>query len=370
MLTGSDVLVGHQCQCQLLPLGADLKGRVTDLKGGQGIGFVHALDNDDRDVGVGRHVRRDRDLDDIAVAAQGDHLGVQDVPALDGQQRLGFTLERGGDQDRGSFAWSIAVLVGDQLDAIVVLDAPAHIFAAADPHPGGALHLVAFFVLAHSAHHIAAARGGFKAADRLACTIRGQRVGEHGGVAVGPGPVQATTTVLLAHAVPGALVKGDGQVLVRPRVAVPVHGAHVHVQRFAHLAHVALRVQAGIELALVHHDAGAPADDLVVQVRHCGLEGKALAGRAVGNVGWHGKDQPALGVGLGFTVGDQLAKAAIIDLAITGAVGAAAVPIVTTRAAPTEGIVAGQQAPAHLGVGHRAAEKVAGLHDHVDAVAV
>ncbi len=357
VLPGLHVLVRFDGQLELFLLGRNRQGSVADLEGAQRLCLIHALDDDHRNVDVGRVLRQDGNLDQVAVGLQGQEFMLHDVPALDGQQ--GFDRAGVGrrDQDLGRVAHVVGLFVRHQVNAVVVLPPPVDELVAADPQVSGTAHLVPLFVFSGGSDLVDTALLRCESGHRFAFLVGGHGGGQHRGVLDGALPVETTVFALLPHAVPLVLVEDHRQVFLRHRLAVPIHGDDVHLLLFIHLAHVGLGGQTDVEETLVHDGVGAAGHLLVVDVGHGSLDGVDLAEDLVGNVGRHLEGETPLGVGGALTFGDELAGGAIVAILGPIVVG----EIVAATARPAEEIVIGQHRPADVGIRHRTAKVVGGL---------
>ncbi len=150
----------------------DLQVGVADLELWERAIRSGTLDQHHGDIDVGRVVGFDGQPDRLAVALQLQALHPTDRAALNSQQGLAI-LEGRGDQDFGHIARLIGLLVGDQLDAVVVLLSPVDELPAADPDVRGAANLVAGFIssFGHDAVHTALLRR--EPGLRVAVLVRG-----------------------------------------------------------------------------------------------------------------------------------------------------------------------------------------------------
>ena len=288
-----------------------------------------------------------------------------DVASLNGQERLDLPLVGRRDEHLGHFARRVGLLVGDQLDAVVALLPPAYELAAADPEVGGAADLVLQLVTAHGHHLVASALLRDEGSRRLPVGIGGHLGCQHGRVLDLARPVEAPVVGLLLDAVPFMLEECYRQGHIGHRLALPVHGDDVYLLLFAYRAHPGPGAQADVVEALVDDGLCAGADLLVVDVGNRGLDGEDLAQLLQRDVGWHAESKAALRVGLPRALGDQLAEGAVV---VTPFLPFVINEVVTALASPGEEVVLAEDAPVHLGIGHRPAEVVAGGRAHGDLV--
>ncbi len=218
----------------------------------------------------------DGNLDQLAVAPQGEQLMAHDVAALDGEERLDLPLIGRGDEDLGHLARRVRFLIGDQLDAVVALLSPAYELAAADPEVGGAADLVPLdraqgklqLVTAHGHHLVASAFLRDESGQRLTLAVGGHRRGQYRRVLDLAGPIEAAVVGLLLDAVPLVLEECYRQWHVGHRLALPVHSDDPDPLLLAHCAYPGHGGQADVEQALVDDGLGAGTDLLVVDVGH------------------------------------------------------------------------------------------------------
>jgi hypothetical protein len=363
-----DVPVGGDADRQLLLLGGDGEGDVAQPVRGDGVGLVHPLHQDDGDEGVGGHVGGDGQVHRLGVARQRLHPVLDDVAPLHGEERGHLPLEGGRDEDTGRLAGAVLPLVGDEIDAVVVLLAPGDVLPPGDPEPGRRDDAVAPRVGPFGLDDVGAARRRDEGRRRLTLIVR--RHGGRGddGVGDGPGPVEIAVLVLLLDVEPLPSVEGDGEGDAGDGLPRPVHRPDVHLLLLPGDADVLLGAQADVEEALVDQDLGPVGDGLVGDVGDGGLKGELLAHQGVADVGGDGEDEAALGVGGPFAVGDDAAVAGHL-LRPPPVPPAGVGPVPPAGNVGPEPVVLGHQRPADLRVGDGAAEEVGGLDGDVDPVA-
>jgi hypothetical protein len=132
--------VGLHLHIQAMAALADLDAGDAQLEGGpaqvdQGGGLdrvVAAAHGQGGDEDVGRPVGLHRQLDHRGLAGQFHHLGVEDAFPFHGDQHAGFP-ERHAHLEAGGLAGLVAFLLGDQVDAVVVVLAEPPFVLAGHP---------------------------------------------------------------------------------------------------------------------------------------------------------------------------------------------------------------------------------------------
>ena len=277
VLPGPDVAIGGQGHVQRPGFRGHRQGDIAQLERGQGIAFVDPLDQRHRDVHVGHVGLHDGQANDLAVAFQGDHPIVNDLAPFDGQQSFDRPAERRGHQDLGGIADLVFALVGDQLDAVIVLAAPTDPLVTADPEIGGRADLVPALVAPRGPHLVRAPFLGRKDGLGLSLGVGANGGRVHGGILNLPLPVPPPVGALFLCAVPAALHKDELRLLAGDRFSLQVDHLDVDDLLFAHLAHVAARGQPDVKEPLVHRNLGAVADRLLADIGDGHLQGISLA---------------------------------------------------------------------------------------------
>ncbi len=345
----------------------DRQRRVAHLVRGHRLGRIGALDDDDRDVDIGRVIGRDGQAVDRGVALQLSHLLRHHAAALDRDPGPLLALEGAGDQNLGGLARHVGHLIADQIEAVVVVAPPGHVVLAADPDPGRGLHQPFLSVPPADDDLVGAALLRREGDLALGVLVGGERVGVDQRVLGLPLPGSASARVLDEGVDPLAAVGLDVELLIRQALGLPIDGHHVHAEGLASIANVLLRRQADVEIASMDNDVAAPGDGLSVLAVGGRLDGQPLPRDAVYPPRHHsGGDvdaQMALSVG-GAGAGEEwLGARRLLPPAPAADPGAVLVgEIVAPELDRIEGVGGGEHAPRHLGVGDGPAEEVA----HVD----
>ena len=307
---------------QFLLADVDRQLDITNAHGRRRIGLVHALDQHHAGVDVGDVVSRDGNVDQLAVAIQRDDLRFDHAVALNGDQRVDRAAEGAGHEDARCVARCILGLVGDQLNAVVVLAPPGDKLAgpvaiAAGPDIGDAADLVAVLVAAACLDLILAAP--LRRPDDLGETVAAgghRRCVDRRALDV-VAPVIGAVGSTLVDAVPDELIDrhiqfraGIGRVVGR---AQRFQRDHIDDAFVADLHNIGPRAEADIEVRSVDRHGGFFIDKLVGRTLDGGVEAPVLAGLTVAEIGGHFNHKTALVVGC---AGPFLDQTAVVGVAI------------------------------------------------------